>query len=86
MVLEAMSERGVDLSRERPKLLDAGAVEEADAVVTMGCGDACPILPGKRYEDWGLEDPAGKDLETVRGIRDQIEERVRGLLRDLDAA
>jgi protein-tyrosine-phosphatase len=86
MVLEAMGERGIDLSREQPKRLDTQAVEEADAVITMGCGDACPIYPGKRYEDWELEDPAGKDLETVRGIRDEIEERVRGLLAELDAA
>jgi protein-tyrosine-phosphatase len=86
MVLEAMSEKGIDLSREQPKLLDTQAVEEADVVITMGCGDACPIFPGKRYEDWELEDPAGKDLETVRGIRDEIEQRVRRLLADLDAA
>jgi protein-tyrosine-phosphatase len=60
-------------------------VKAADAVVTMGCGDACPIYPGKRYEDWELEDPAGKDLETVRAIRDQISARVRALLEELDA-
>jgi arsenate reductase (thioredoxin) len=86
VVLEAMGEKGIDLSRERPKLLETGAVEEADAVITMGCGDACPVFPGKRYEDWELEDPAGKDLATVRGIRDEIENRVRGLLAELDAA
>jgi arsenate reductase (thioredoxin) len=86
VVLEAMAERGIDLSKGQPKLLDAQAVEEADVVITMGCGDACPIFPGKRYEDWELEDPAGKGLETVRGIRDQIEGRVRDLLSELDVA
>lgn len=86
MVLDAMAERGIDLSREQPKLLETEAVEEADVVVTMGCGDACPIFPGKRYEDWQLEDPAGKDLETVRGIRDEIERRVGRLFSEIDAA
>jgi arsenate reductase len=86
VVLEAMREKSIDLSREQPKQLDTQAVAEADAVITMGCGDACPTFPGKRYEDWELEDPAGKDLETVRGIRDEIEERVRALLAELDAA
>jgi arsenate reductase (thioredoxin) len=86
IVLEAMREKDIDLSREQPKQVDTQAVADADAVITMGCGDACPIFPGKRYEDWELEDPAGKDLETVRGIRDQIEERVRALLAELDAA
>jgi arsenate reductase (thioredoxin) len=82
-VLEAMAEVDVDLSREFPKPLTDDAVRAADAVITMGCGDACPIYPGKRYEDWELEDPAGKDLETVRRIRDQIAERVRELLAEL---
>jgi arsenate reductase len=86
VVLEAMREKSIDLSREQPKQLDTQAVAEADAVITMGCGDACPTFPGKRYEDWELEDPAGKDLETVRGIRDEIEQRVRALLAELDAA
>jgi protein-tyrosine-phosphatase len=86
MVLEAMGEKGVDLSREQPKLLDTEAVKEADVVITMGCGDAFPIFPGKRYEDWELEDPAGKDLETVRRIRDEIERRVSHLVSVLDAA
>jgi arsenate reductase len=86
MVLEAMGEKGIDLSSEEPKLLDTDAVKEADVVITMGCGDACPIFPSKRYEDWQLEDPAGKDLETVRTIRDEIEQRVRGLIGELDAA
>ncbi|HYY73662.1 MAG TPA: arsenate reductase ArsC [Solirubrobacterales bacterium] len=83
VAVEAMAEVGVDLSREFPKPLTDEAVREADVVITMGCGDACPIYPGKRYEDWELEDPAGKDLETVRRIRDQIEARVRKLLAEL---
>ena len=82
-VVEAMNEVGIDISAERPKRLEEGMVREADVVITMGCGDACPIYPGKRYEDWDLEDPSGKDLETVRGIRDRISERVDVLLRDL---
>lgn len=82
-VIEAMSEVGVDLSEEFPKPLTDEFVAAADAVVTMGCGDACPIYPGKRYEDWELEDPAGKDLETVRRIRDDLDVRVRGLLAEL---
>jgi protein-tyrosine-phosphatase len=86
VVLEAMGEKGIDISRGSPKLLDADAVREADAVITMGCGDACPVFPGKRYEDWDLEDPAGKDLDAVRAIRDRIEERVRSLIGELDAA
>lgn len=86
MVLQAMAEKGVDLSREHPKLLTTDAVQAADAVITMGCGDACPIFPGKRYEDWELEDPAGKDLERVRRIRDEIEQRVRTLVSELDAS
>jgi protein-tyrosine-phosphatase len=86
MVVQAMAEKGVDISHEHPKLLTTDAVQAADAVITMGCGDACPIFPGKRYEDWELEDPAGKDLETVRRIRDEIEQRVRALLSELNAA
>ena len=82
-VVAAMTEVGIDISAERPKKLEDGMVREADVVITMGCGDACPIYPGKRYEDWDLEDPSGKDLETVRGIRDRISERVDALLRDL---
>jgi protein-tyrosine-phosphatase len=79
----AMAEVGVDLERKFPKPLTDEAVRAADAVITMGCGDACPIYPGKRYEDWELEDPAGKDLETVREIRDEIEGRIRTLLGEL---
>src|SRR5215831_5726106 len=79
-VVEAMREVGVDISAELPRPMTGNMVRAADVVITMGCGDACPIYPGKRYEDWELEDPAGKDLETVRGIRDEIEVRVRGLV------
>jgi arsenate reductase len=85
-VVEAMAEIEIDISGERPKKLEDGMVRESDVVITMGCGDACPIYPGKRYEDWELEDPAGKDLATVRRIRDEIGERVRSLLAELDAA
>jgi protein-tyrosine-phosphatase len=81
--VEAMAELGVDLSREFPKPLTDEAVKAADVVITMSCGDACPVYPGKRYEDWELDDPAGKDLETVRRIRDEIAERVRSLLGEL---
>jgi len=84
--VEAMAEVGVDLGQELPKLLTTDAVREADAVITMGCGDACPIFPGKRYEDWDLEDPAGKDLVTTRRIRDEIERRVRALLSEFASA
>jgi arsenate reductase (thioredoxin) len=81
-VVEAMKEIGIDLA-ERPKRLEDRMVREADVVITMGCGDACPIYPGKRYEDWELEDPSGKDLEAVRGIRDEIAERVDALLAEI---
>jgi arsenate reductase (thioredoxin) len=81
--LQAMAELGVDLSEEFPKPLTNEAVSAADVVITMGCGDACPIYPGKRYEDWELEDPAGKDLETVRRIRDEIDQRVQRLIGEL---
>jgi protein-tyrosine-phosphatase len=82
-VLEAMAERGLDLARERPKRLTGEAVEAADVVITMGCGDACPIYPGKRYEDWELDDPAEADLDGVRRIRDEIDGRVRRLVHEL---
>ncbi|MEU7788999.1 arsenate reductase ArsC [Amycolatopsis sp. NPDC049159] len=82
-VREAMAELGLDLSREVPKKLTTDAVEAADVVITMGCGDACPIFPGKRYLDWQLEDPAGKGVEDVRPIRDEIDRRVRELLAEL---
>jgi arsenate reductase (thioredoxin) len=79
-VVEAMSELGVDLSNELPKPMTDEIVRAADAVITMGCGDACPIYPGKRYEDWEVDDPADTDLEGVRRIRDEISQRVRTLL------
>src|SRR5918994_6478395 len=82
-VVRAMEELGVDLSHEFPKPLTDEVVEAADAVITMGCGDACPIYPGKRYEDWEVEDPAGKDLATVRQIRDDISARVDALLGEI---
>jgi arsenate reductase (thioredoxin) len=82
-VVTAMSELGIDVSKEFPKPMTDEVVHAADAVITMGCGDACPIYPGKRYEDWELEDPAGKDVETVRRIRDEIERRVRALLDEI---
>jgi arsenate reductase (thioredoxin) len=83
IAVQAMSEKGIDLSREVPKPLADRSVREADVVITMGCGDACPFYPGKRYEDWELDDPAGRDLEQVRPIRDEIEGRVRRLLGEL---
>jgi len=79
-VLVAMAEIGLDLARERPKPLTGESVAAADVVITMGCGDACPIYPGKRYEDWELDDPAQTDLGGVRRIRDEIDARVRRLL------
>ena len=82
-VVEAMQEVGIDISQEFPKPLTDDSVRSADVVITMGCGDACPIYPGKRYEDWDLEDPAGKEIETVRRIRDEIDGRVRKLVGEL---
>jgi arsenate reductase len=84
-VVEAMAEIGLDISREYPKPLTREAVQGSDVVITMGCGDACPVFPGKRYLDWQLEDPAGKGVEAVRPIRDDIERRVRDLLEELAA-
>jgi arsenate reductase (thioredoxin) len=81
--VQAMAELGIDLSKEFPKPLTDEFVRAADVVITMGCGDACPIYPGKRYEDWELDDPAGQDLDTVRRIRDQIGARVRALLDEI---
>ena len=81
--IAAMSERGIDISREYPKPWTDEVVRAADVVITMGCGDACPVFPGKRYEDWTLDDPAGQDVEAVRPIRDEIERRVRVLLDQL---
>jgi len=85
MAIMAMAETGIDLSRELPKLLSDTAVQQADVVITMGCGDACPFYPGRRYEDWQLDDPAGQDLDQVRLIRDTIEARVRELVVQLQA-
>ncbi|MFG6193354.1 arsenate reductase ArsC [Nonomuraea sp. JJY05] len=82
-VVAAMAERGIDISAEIPKVLTVDAVQASDVVITMGCGDACPIFPGKRYEDWVLDDPAGQGVEAVRPIRDAIEARVRALISDL---
>jgi arsenate reductase len=82
-VVEAMEELGVDMTEEFPKPLTDEVVRAADVVITMGCGDACPIYPGKRYEDWELEDPEGKNLDTVRTIRDKIDERVQRLIGEL---
>jgi protein-tyrosine-phosphatase len=82
-VVAAMTEIGLDLTHEFPKPLTTQAVEAADIVVTMGCGDACPVYPGKRYVDWDLPDPAGQSIETVREIRDQIDARVRDLVTEL---
>jgi len=83
VAVEAMRESGIDITAGAPKLLTVDAVREADVVITMGCGDACPIFPGKRYEDWELDDPAGQDLAHVRPIRDEIRSRVEGLIREL---
>ncbi|GAA0315284.1 arsenate reductase ArsC [Streptomyces polychromogenes] len=82
-VVEAMAEAGIDISAETPKVLTVEAVQASDVVITMGCGDACPYFPGKRYLDWTLDDPAGQGVAAVRPIRDQIERRVRGLLDEL---
>jgi arsenate reductase (thioredoxin) len=83
VVVEAMAELDIDLGEEFPKPLTDEAVRAADAVITMGCGDACPVYPGKRYLDWELDDPAGQDLECVRAIRDEIDVRVQDLLAEL---
>ncbi len=85
-VVEVMREVGIDLSQEHPKPLSDDAVQGADVVVTMGCGDACPVFSGKRYLDWELPDPAGKSVQEVRPIRDEIDRRVRGLLEELNDA
>ncbi|MGY1591805.1 arsenate reductase ArsC [Geodermatophilus sp. SYSU D00708] len=79
----AMAEVGIDITDQRPRVLTTDAVEASDVVVTMGCGDACPVFPGKRYLDWQLEDPAGRGVDAVRPIRDEIEARVRALLAEL---
>jgi arsenate reductase len=81
--VEAMAEVGIDISDQRPKVLTTDAVEASDVVITMGCGDVCPVFPVRRYLDWQLEDPAGKGVESVRPIRDEIEVRIRDLLAEL---
>lgn len=83
VAVEAMAELGIDIADQSTNELTADMLQESDAVITMGCGDDCPYYPGKRYEDWALEDPAGKDLDTVRSIRDDIRGRVEGLLKSL---
>ncbi|MCM0641021.1 arsenate reductase ArsC [Cellulomonas wangsupingiae] len=83
VAVEAMLEEGIDIRAERPKVLTADAVEASDVVVTMGCGDVCPVFPGTRYEDWALADPAGQGIEAVRPIRDEIRGRVLALLAEL---
>ena len=83
VAVEAMREEGIDIAAAQPKVLTAEAVQDSDVVVTMGCGDACPFYPGKRYEDWKLDDPAGQGIEAVRPIRDEIKQRVQSLLDDL---
>ena len=83
IAVEAMAEVGIDIANNTPKVLTTEAVEESDAVITMGCGDVCPIFPGKRYEDWVLEDPAGQGVDAVRPIRDEIKRRINELLDEL---
>jgi len=83
VAVAAMAERGIDITGAEPKVLTTEAVKASDVVITMGCGDVCPIFPGKRYEDWQLDDPAGQGIEAVRHIRDEIEHRVQALLDEL---
>ncbi|NLP82758.1 arsenate reductase ArsC [Microbacterium sp. CFH 90308] len=83
VAVEAMAEEGIDISDNTPKVLTVDAVRESDVVITMGCGDACPIFPGKRYEDWELDDPAGLGIEAVRPIRDEIRTRIEALVAEL---
>jgi len=83
VAIEAMAEEGIDIASNTPKILTVEAVKESDAVITMGCGDACPIFPGKRYEDWELADPAGQGIESVRAIRNDIRARVERLVAEL---
>jgi len=83
VAVEAMAEEGIDITAASPKVLTTEAVQDSDVVVTMGCGDACPYFPGKRYEDWKLDDPAGQGIEAVRPIRDEIKARVEALLASL---
>ena len=86
VAVEVMAEEGLDISAHTPELLHVGSVKSSDVVITMGCGDACPVFPGKRYEDWELADPAGQGLETVREIRDHIKVRILRLVEELGIA
>ena len=86
VAVQVMAEEGIDIANNSPKVLTVQSVQESDVVITMGCGDACPIYPGKRYEDWQLDDPAGQDVETVRRIRDEIRGRVETLLSEIAPA
>jgi arsenate reductase (thioredoxin) len=83
IAVQAMAEDGIDIAAERPKILTAEAVKASDVVITMGCGDSCPYYPGKRYEDWVIDDPAGQDLDHVRPIRNQIRQRVENLIGEI---
>ena len=83
VAVDAMSELGIDITAEQPKVLTTEAVQASDVVITMGCGDACPFFPGKRYEDWKLDDPAGQGIEAVRPIRDDIRQRIEALAGEL---
>jgi protein-tyrosine-phosphatase len=83
VAVQAMAEEGIDMSAEKPKVLTTEAVQDSDVVITMGCGDACPFFPGKRYEDWKLDDPAGQGIEAVRPIRDEIKARIQQLISEL---
>ncbi len=83
VAVEAMREEGIDITAEQPKILTTEAVQDSDVVITMGCGDACPFFPGKRYEDWKLDDPAGQGIGAVRPIRDDIKQRIETLLSEL---
>jgi len=83
VAIEAMAEEGIDIAGNQPKVLSTEAVQDSDVVVTMGCGDTCPFFPGKRYEDWELDDPAGRGIEEVRAIRDQIRVRVEALIAEI---
>ena len=83
VAVEAMREVGIDITDQKPKILTVDAVQTSDVVITMGCGDTCPVFPGKRYEDWELTDPAGQGIETVRVVRDEIRSRIEKLLAEL---
>lgn len=83
VAVAAMAELGIDIATEQPKILTTEAVQDSDVVITMGCGDACPFFPGKRYEDWTLDDPAGQGIEAVRPIRDEIRRRIQQLVGEL---